>query len=66
MIPVRWDRITPEDFALLRAKAREKGYRLFAMLLPEEAEAARSHAPGPWVPIGGGKNAEVWELGAGM
>ena len=65
MIPVRWDRITPEDFALLREKAREKGYRIFAMLLPEEAEAARAHAPGSWVPIGGGKKAEVWELEPG-
>ena len=65
MIPVRWDRITPEDFALLREKAGEKGYRIFAMLLPEEAEAARARAPGSWVPIGGGTKAEVWELDPG-
>ena len=65
MLPVRWDRITPEDFAMLRATAGEKGYRIFAMLLPEEAEAARAHAPGSWTRIGGGKKAEVWELKPG-
>ncbi len=66
MIPVRWDRITPGDFALLRAKAGEKGYRVFALLLPEEAESARAHAPGSWVSLGGVKQAEVWELEPGI
>jgi hypothetical protein len=62
MIPVRFDRLTPEDFALLRAKAREKGYRVFAALRPEEAESARVHVPGSWVSLGGVNEAELWEF----
>lgn len=62
MIPVRWDRITPEDFALLRARAASKGYPIFAVLLPEEAESARARAPGSWKSVGGGEKAQVWEL----
>ena len=63
MIPVRWDRITPEDFAVCSAPAAaSKGYRIFAVLLPEEAESAPARAPGSWTSVGGGEKAEVWEL----
>ncbi|MEX0879477.1 MAG: glycosyltransferase family 39 protein [Thermoanaerobaculia bacterium] len=62
MIPVRWDRITPEDLDILRAKAAEKGYRIFAALLPHEKKPAQSRLPGPWASLGSVKTASLWEL----
>ena len=63
--PVRWDAISPADFTLLRAKAAEKGYRVFAALLPYEVEDAHPHAPGDWRFLGNGRRAGHWELPPG-
>jgi hypothetical protein len=63
--PVRWDRITPGDFALLHARAAQRGLRLCAVLLPDEVAAALEHVPGPWVFVGKVRQAGLWELPAG-
>jgi hypothetical protein len=62
LTPVRWDKITPAEFIELRAKAAEKGYRIFASLLGYEIDLARPHIPGLWVPIGRIRGAVMWEL----
>ncbi|MFY9551285.1 MAG: hypothetical protein WAU32_09060, partial [Thermoanaerobaculia bacterium] len=63
--PVRWDAISPADFTLLRAKAAEKGYRVFAALLPYEVEDAHPHVPGDWTFLGNVRRAGLWELPPG-
>jgi 4-amino-4-deoxy-L-arabinose transferase-like glycosyltransferase len=62
--PIRWDLITPGDFALLRARAAQRGLRLCAVLLPDEVAAALEHVPGPWVFVGNVRQAGLWELPA--
>ena len=61
-LPVRWDVISPEDFATLRARAQARGFRLFAVLLPHEAAPAFERVPAPWVFLGKVREAGIWEL----
>jgi 4-amino-4-deoxy-L-arabinose transferase-like glycosyltransferase len=65
LTPVRWDALDPEDFALLRRRAAEKGDRIFAVLLPQEVHPAARQAPGPWVFVGNVREATLWELPPG-
>jgi hypothetical protein len=62
LIPVRYDRIGGGDFEILRAKAAERGYRIFAALLPDELEPMRAQIPGDWVAVDRLSAAVVWEL----
>ena len=61
-VPVRWDWITPDQFALLRARAAQRGLPVYAVLLPHEVPQALPHVPGPWVFLGNVRQAALWEL----
>jgi hypothetical protein len=62
MTPLRWDRVTPETFAVVRRHAAAHGERIYAVLLPHEVENAAGRAPGPWVFLGNVAGAGIWEL----
>jgi hypothetical protein len=64
LLPVRWDRLAPADFAALRVRAKERGFRVFAVLLPHETAPAFERARGEWVFLGKVRQAGVWELPA--
>jgi hypothetical protein len=65
LTPVRWDWINPDEFALLRVRAAERGERIFALLLPHEVEPARPKVPGLWKSLGNVRQASLWELPPG-
>lgn len=60
---IRWDLISPADFATVQARAVANRYSIYALLLRQEVEEARRHAPGRWLPVerveGG---AVLWKL----
>lgn len=62
--PVRWDWLEPGDFALLRQKAAEKGYGIFALLAPFEQDqrALTQRAPGTWRFLGAARDVKLWQL----
>ncbi len=60
--PVRWDFIEASDFAALRARAAERGWKVYAVLFAHEVPRAIEHVPGPWVFLGNVRNAGLWEL----
>lgn len=62
LAPVRWDWVTAEQFAILRARAGERGVRIVALLLPHEIESARPRVPGQWKFLGAVRQATLWEL----
>ena len=62
LTPLRWDALSAEDFALVRVKAAEKGYRVFAAVMPYEVEDARPRVPGDWVFLGNVRRAGLFEL----
>jgi hypothetical protein len=61
-VPVRWDSVTPEQFAELRRRAAARGWRVTAILLPFEVSQAIAKVPGPWVFLGNVQRAGLWEL----
>jgi len=62
VVPVRYDFVTPEEFAILRLRAAERGWRVTAILLPFEVPQAIARVPGPWVFLGNLQRAGLWEL----
>ena len=58
----RWEAISPERNQALRAAARNKGYRFFALLFPEEEKDLASHVPGEWRRIARVRDWGIWEL----
>jgi hypothetical protein len=62
LAPLRWDFLTPEDFGIVRARAAEEGWRVFAVLLPHEVEKAALHVPGEWKFLENVGRASLWEL----
>jgi hypothetical protein len=62
LTPVRWEYLSPDAFAVLRAKAAERGYRMLGIVFPHEANAAARAAPGNWRYLETVGNASVWEL----
>ncbi|HKD19845.1 MAG TPA: hypothetical protein VKG23_18475 [Thermoanaerobaculia bacterium] len=65
VVPVRYDFLTPEQFAILRQRADERGWRMTAILLPFEVPQAIAKVPGPWVFLGNVQRAGLWELPPG-
>ena len=45
---LRWDRMSPDDVAIVAERARAHGYAVMAALLSEEVEPARRRVPGTW------------------
>ena len=62
LTPVRWEYLSPETFVVLREKAAEKGYRIFGIVLPHEANPAARAAPGNWRFLENVNTASLWEL----
>jgi hypothetical protein len=62
LTPVRWEYLSPETFVVLRERAAEKGYRIFGIVLPHEANPAARAAPGNWRFLGNVSTASLWEL----
>ncbi|HEY1251427.1 MAG TPA: hypothetical protein VGH97_09575 [Thermoanaerobaculia bacterium] len=62
LTPVRWDLLSPDAFAVLRARAAANGYRILGAVLPHEANRAASAAPGEWRFIENVGLASLWEL----
>jgi len=62
LAPVRWDWVTAEQFAILRARAAERGVRIVALLMPHEIESARPRVPGQWRFLGAVRQAPLWDL----
>jgi 4-amino-4-deoxy-L-arabinose transferase-like glycosyltransferase len=60
--PLRWDFLTPEEFGVVRTRAAEKGWPIFAVLLPHEVEKAALHVPGEWKFLENVGRASLWEL----
>ena len=58
----RWDWLTPEKLADLRARTQGRGVRWFALLYPFEWEQLSQHAPGRWRKIGQLREVGLWEL----
>ncbi|MGE5277405.1 MAG: ArnT family glycosyltransferase [Acidobacteriota bacterium] len=58
----RWDAMTPESCGALRAAVDGKGYRLFALLFPEEEKQIEAHMPGPWRRLGALRQVGLWRL----
>jgi hypothetical protein len=62
LIPVRWDRIDPEQVPVLREHARTHGYQWFALLFPFENEEPEKRLPWGWTKVGTLRNATLWRL----
>lgn len=62
LTPVRWEYLSPDAFAVLRAKAAERGYRMLGIVFPHEANAAARAAPGNWRYLESVGRASLWEL----
>jgi hypothetical protein len=58
----RWDWLTPEKFAELRARIRSRGGRVYALLFPFEWEQIPQHASGNWRKVGELRQVGLWEL----
>jgi hypothetical protein len=57
----RYD-LSPESLSSLRASAERKGYRLFALLFPDEESDLSRLAPGRWSKIGELREVGLWRL----
>ena len=62
LTPVRWDLLTPNEFALLRAKAAESGYRMLGIAFAHETHRAAMAAPRSWRYVASAGHATLWEL----
>jgi len=62
LTPMRWDLIPRERFDDLRRRAESAGYRLFALLMKNEAGDARAHVGGRWTFLGEHGGATLWAL----
>lgn len=59
---VRWDRLTPERWKVLRATFESKGRSFFALLFPEEEKEWRRNVPGRWKKVGQMHEVGLWQL----
>ncbi|MCI0337146.1 MAG: glycosyltransferase family 39 protein, partial [Acidobacteria bacterium] len=62
---VRWDWVMPEQWPLLKERAAEKGYRWYALLMPQEVEGAQKFVPGKWTKLGMHRHISLWEIEPG-
>ena len=65
LTPVRWDWVQPEQGPLLREKARARGYRWFALLVPFENEELEKRLPWGWTRVGTLRNVTLWQAEPG-
>ena len=59
---VRWDWVVPDQWQALKNRAREKGYRWYALLMPHEIAEAQSRLPGKWLQVGQYEQMSLWQI----
>jgi hypothetical protein len=59
---VRWDFLRPEQWAELKIRAAEKGYRWYALLMPFEIEDAQKRLGGKWTKLGMQGPTSLWQI----
>jgi len=59
---VRWDFLRPEQWAELKMRAAEKGYRWYALLMPFEIEDAQKRLSGKWTNLGMHGPTSLWQI----
>jgi len=59
---LRWDAIWPARWPALRAGLEARGWRLYAILYPEEEKGFAEHVPGAWRKVGAIREVGLWEL----
>ncbi len=60
--PVCWNWLQPGDFETIAARAKEKSYRIYALLVPWEVQTAASRAPGRWTFLARVRDVNLWQL----
>lgn len=59
---MRYERIEAGEREMLRARAAEKGYGWYALLMPHEIEQAQSRLPGKWTRLGMVREISLWQI----
>jgi len=59
---VRFERVEPDKWRLLQARAAEKGYRWYALLVTQEIEEAQRRLPGKWTKLGTLRQISLWQI----
>ena len=63
---VRYERVDAEQWKTLQARAAEKGFQWYALLMPEEIEQAHRHLPGRWTKLGMFRQISLWQIEPGF
>jgi hypothetical protein len=59
---VRYERVDPDRWREMTARAAGKGYRWYALLMQHEVEPAQSRLAGTWVRLGGVRHISLWRI----
>lgn len=59
---LRYDRVAAEQWRVLQARAAEKRYQWYALLMPQEIEQAQKSLPGRWTQLGMLRNISLWQI----
>ncbi|HYE73147.1 MAG TPA: hypothetical protein VEF04_07450, partial [Blastocatellia bacterium] len=59
---LRWDFVQPDQWQTLTARAAEKGYRWYALLMPHEIADAQKRVAGKWSKVGNYQQISLWQI----
>ena len=59
---VRWDVIAPNQWQLLKDRARERNYQFYALLMQQELDEAQKRVPGKWIQLGTVRHISLWKI----
>ena len=59
---VRYERVGADQWPTLQARAAEKGYQWYALLLSQEVEEAQKRLPGRWTRLGMHRQISLWQI----
>jgi len=59
---VRYERVGADQWRALQARAAEKGYQCYALLLSQEIEEAQKRLPGRWTRLGMLRQISLWQI----
>ncbi|HKQ76629.1 MAG TPA: glycosyltransferase family 39 protein [Blastocatellia bacterium] len=59
---VRFERVGADQLQTLQARAAEKGYQWYALLLSQEVEEAQKRFPGKWTRLGMHRQISLWQI----
>lgn len=57
---MRWDLLAPQQWPVFSKAVLDKGYQLFAVLMPHEVEGAQKQLPGHWIRQNQFKHISLW------